>query len=118
MPETGWQHSRGLGGNIPLDYVATFPWTGWQKSVEYALGRAVWDADAVRNDLCAYVIEALGNRPGSRSSMRPSFSKKGAIWRAWPGNIVAGAKCGRATTTLVESQRVRTPTTVPWTSHS
>src|SRR5712691_1570993 len=34
---TGWQKSSGLGGNIPMDYVATFPWTGWQKSVEYAL---------------------------------------------------------------------------------
>ena len=31
----GWQHSRGLGGNIPVDCMATFPWTGWQKSVEY-----------------------------------------------------------------------------------
>src|SRR4029434_5205879 len=25
-----------LGGNIPMDCMATFPWTGWQKSVEYA----------------------------------------------------------------------------------
>src|SRR6266851_4337219 len=36
---TGWQKSSGLGGNIPMDYVATFPWTGWQKSVEYAVER-------------------------------------------------------------------------------
>jgi len=32
--------------------------------------------------------------------------------------IVAGAKFGRATTTLVESQRVRTPMIVSWASHS
>jgi putative ABC transport system substrate-binding protein len=32
--------------------------------------------------------------------------------------LVAGAKFGRATTTLVESQRVRTPMIVSWTSHS
>ena len=32
--------------------------------------------------------------------------------------LVAGAKFGRATTTLVESQRVKTPMIVSWTSHS
>jgi hypothetical protein len=32
--------------------------------------------------------------------------------------LVAGAKCGPATTTLVASQRVRTPMRVSWTSHS
>jgi hypothetical protein len=32
--------------------------------------------------------------------------------------IVAGAKFERATTTLVESQRVRTSMRVSWTSHS
>jgi uncharacterized protein YeaO (DUF488 family) len=32
--------------------------------------------------------------------------------------LVAGAKFGRATTTLVESQRVTTPMRVSWTSHS
>ena len=28
--------------------------------VQHLLGRAQWDADAVRNDLCAYVVEHLG----------------------------------------------------------
>jgi hypothetical protein len=32
--------------------------------------------------------------------------------------LVAGAKFGRVTTTLVESQRVETPIIVSWTSHS
>jgi SRSO17 transposase len=32
--------------------------------------------------------------------------------------LVAGAKFGRATTTLVESQRVKTPMKVSWTSHA
>jgi hypothetical protein len=41
FPWTGWQKSSGLDGNIPVDYVATFPWTGWQKSVEYAVS-PVW----------------------------------------------------------------------------
>jgi putative transposase len=26
-----------MGGNIPVDCVATFPWNRWQKSVEYAV---------------------------------------------------------------------------------
>jgi hypothetical protein len=32
--------------------------------------------------------------------------------------LVAGAKFGRAMTTLVESQRVRTSMIISWTSHS
>ncbi len=31
-----WQLSCGLGGNFPVDWVATFLWIGWQNSVEYA----------------------------------------------------------------------------------
>jgi hypothetical protein len=27
---------RSEGGRFPVDWVAGFPWTGWQKSVEYA----------------------------------------------------------------------------------
>src|SRR5262249_34632685 len=34
------------------------------------------------------------------------------------GKLVAGAKFGRATTTVVESQRVKTPLRVSWTLHS
>ncbi len=34
------------------------------------------------------------------------------------GEVVAGAKCGRATTTLVESQRGKTPMIVSWISQS
>jgi hypothetical protein len=34
------------------------------------------------------------------------------------GEVVAGAKCGRATTTLVERQRVKTPMIVSGTSPS
>src|SRR5437899_7724263 len=42
MPETGWQHSRGIDGRNPLDWVATFPWITWQHSRGLG-GRNPWN---------------------------------------------------------------------------
>ncbi len=42
MPETGWQHSRGIDGRNPLDWVATFPWITWQHSGGLG-GRNPWN---------------------------------------------------------------------------
>jgi len=36
-------------------------------------------------------------------------------WKKWGPYLVAGAKFGRATTTLVASQRVKTSMIVSWT---
>jgi hypothetical protein len=63
-----------------------------------------------------------------RSLVNAELARYGGIRRrAWSGclievafdrYIVAGAKFWRATTILVESQRVKTPMRVSWTSHS
>jgi hypothetical protein len=54
FPWTGWQKSSGLDGNIPVDYVATFPWTGWQKSVEYASATVGVKSRALRSAAWAW----------------------------------------------------------------
>jgi hypothetical protein len=63
FPWTGWQKSSGLGGNIPMDYVATFPWTGWQKSVEYARPRAM-----TRISRFAALAPANADNPGEAAA--------------------------------------------------
>jgi SRSO17 transposase len=45
--------------------------------VQHQLGRAVWDANAVRNDLCAYVIASLGDPHGVAVIDETGFLKKG-----------------------------------------
>jgi hypothetical protein len=62
MPWTGWQKSSGLGGNIPMDCVATFLWTGWQKSVEYAVQQALGadpDPERVQEKLINALLRQL-----------------------------------------------------------
>jgi DNA invertase Pin-like site-specific DNA recombinase len=70
----------------------------------------------------ARVRGRLGGRPKAKTLDTP---KKVALAQSLYENenntideIVAGAKFGRATTTLRESQRVKTPMRVSWTSHS
>src|SRR2546422_10365273 len=61
MPETGWQHSRGIDGRNPLDWVATFPWITWQHSGGLG-GRNPWNTHSVRRegiDAFAHPGEAL-----------------------------------------------------------
>ena len=42
----GWQHSRGLDGRNPLDWVATFPWIAWQHSHGLG-GRNPWNTHPI-----------------------------------------------------------------------
>jgi IstB-like ATP binding protein/DDE superfamily endonuclease len=49
--KNGWQLAEEAGDPTP-------------DGVQHLLGRAQWDADAVRNDLCAYVVEHLGDKQG------------------------------------------------------
>jgi SRSO17 transposase len=62
--KNGWQLAEVNGDDTPY-------------GVQHVLGRAVWDADAVRNDLCAYVIEALGDPHGVAVIDETGFLKKG-----------------------------------------
>ena len=62
--KNGWQLAEVNGDDTPY-------------GVQHVLGRAVWDADAVRNDLCAYVIEALGEPHGVAVIDETGFLKKG-----------------------------------------
>jgi SRSO17 transposase len=49
--KNGWQLAEVNGDETPY-------------GVQHLLGRAVWDADAVRNDLYAYILESLGDPHG------------------------------------------------------
>ena len=53
MPSTGWQHSRGIDGSNPLDWVATFPWMTWQHSRGLG-GRNPWNTH-----LCTWLAQHL-----------------------------------------------------------
>jgi SRSO17 transposase len=73
--KNGWQLAEVNGDSTPY-------------GVQHLLGRARWEAEAVRDDLRPYVIEHLGPHKGSWSSTRPGFSKKAARRPGWPANIV------------------------------
>jgi SRSO17 transposase len=62
--KNGWQLAEVNGDETPY-------------GVQHLLGRAVWDADAVRNDLCTSVIESLGDRHGVAVIDETGFLKKG-----------------------------------------
>ena len=62
--KNGWQLAEVNGDDTPY-------------GVQHLLGRAVWDADAVRNDLCAYVLESLGDPHGVAVIDETGFLKKG-----------------------------------------
>jgi SRSO17 transposase len=62
--QNGWQLAEVTGDDTPY-------------GVQHLLGRAVWDADAVRNDLCTYVIESLGDPHGVAVIDETGFLKKG-----------------------------------------
>jgi hypothetical protein len=69
---------------------------------------------------------ALENHTCARCYHRltvPAVYRDNAWWHAkchqeGSRQLVAGAKFGRATTTLVKSQRVKTSMIVSWTSHA
>jgi SRSO17 transposase len=62
--KNGWQVAEVNGDDTPY-------------GVQHLLGRAVWDADAVRDDLCAYGIEHLGDPHGVVVIDETGFLKKG-----------------------------------------
>jgi SRSO17 transposase len=63
--KNGWQLAEEAGDPTPY-------------GVQHLLGRAQWDADAVRNDLCAYVVEHLGDKQAVLIVDETGFVKKGA----------------------------------------
>ena len=77
-----WAYIRGLLSPVERK-------NGWQLAevngdatpygVQHLLGRAQWDADALRDDLRPYVVEHWGLPRPCWSSMRRDFSKKASI---------------------------------------
>jgi SRSO17 transposase len=62
--KNGWQVAEVNGDDTPY-------------GVQHLLGRAVWDADAVRDDLRAYILEHLGDPHGVVVLDETGFLKKG-----------------------------------------
>src|SRR5215471_18817715 len=62
--KNGWQLAEEAGDPTPY-------------GVQHLLGRAQWDADAVRNDLRAYVVEQLGDEQAVLIVDETGFVKKG-----------------------------------------
>jgi SRSO17 transposase len=62
--KNGWQLAEAAGEASPA-------------AVQHLLGRAVWDADAVRDDLRAYVVEHLGDPGAVLVVDETGFPKKG-----------------------------------------
>lgn len=62
--KNGWQMAERLGDANPF-------------AVQHLLGRAVWDANAVRDDLVRYLIEHLGDPDGVLVVDETGFLKKG-----------------------------------------
>jgi SRSO17 transposase len=62
--KNGWQLAEVNGEATPY-------------GVPHLLGRAVWDTDAVRDDLCSYVIEHVGDPHGVMVIDETGFLKKG-----------------------------------------
>ena len=62
--KNGWQLAEEAGDPTPY-------------GVQHLLGRAQWDADAVRNDLRAYVVEHLGDKQAVLIVDETGFVKKG-----------------------------------------
>jgi SRSO17 transposase len=62
--KNGWQLAEAVGDPTPT-------------AIQHLLGRAVWDADAVRDDLREYVVEHLGRRDAVLVVDETGFLKKG-----------------------------------------
>jgi SRSO17 transposase len=62
--KNGWQLAEAAGDATP-------------DAIQHLLGRAVWDADAVRDDLRDYVVEHLGRRDAVLVVDETGFLKKG-----------------------------------------
>lgn len=62
--KNGWQRAEVIGDDTPY-------------GVQHLLESTVWDADAVRNNVCASVIESLGDPHGVAVIDETGFLKKG-----------------------------------------
>ncbi len=62
--QNGWQLAEVNGDDTPY-------------GVQHLLGRAIWDAEAVRDDLRGYVMEHLGTPEGVMVLDETGFLKKG-----------------------------------------
>ena len=62
--KTGWQMAEQAGFDRP-------------NRIQSLLGRSIWDEDALRDDVRAYVIEALGDADGVLVVDETGFVKKG-----------------------------------------
>jgi len=62
--KNGWQLAEQAGDESPY-------------GIQHLLGRATWEADGVRDDLCAYVIDHLGDPEGVLIVDETGFLKKG-----------------------------------------
>jgi SRSO17 transposase len=91
--KNGWQLAEAAGDRTP-DGVQDF------------LGRMRWDADAVRDDLRAYVVEHLGDTEGVLVLDETGFVKKGTrsagVQRQYSGTA------GRVENSDVRRQHLRT----------
>jgi SRSO17 transposase len=82
--KNGWQLAAEAGDPTPY-------------GVQHLLGRAQWDAEAVRNDLCAYVVEHVGDKQAVLIVDETGFVKKGAqsvgVQRQYSGTAGRIANC-------------------------
>ena len=62
--KNGWQLAEWIGDQTPY-------------AIQHLLGRAIWDAEAVRDELIAYVVENLGDPEGVLVLDETGFIKKG-----------------------------------------
>src|SRR5579871_4062271 len=62
--KNGWQLAEWVGDQTPY-------------GIQHLLGRAIWDAEAVRDELIGYVVEKLGDPEGVLVLDETGFIKKG-----------------------------------------
>jgi SRSO17 transposase len=62
--KNGWQIAEQVGDDTPY-------------AIQHLLGRSVWDADPVRDELQDYVVQRLGHREGVIGVDETGFLKKG-----------------------------------------
>lgn len=62
--KNGWQIAEQVGNATPY-------------GIQHLLGRSVWEADAVRDELVAYIVESLGQASAVLVVDETGFLKKG-----------------------------------------
>jgi SRSO17 transposase len=97
--KNGWQMAEACGDKTPY-------------AVQNLLGRAVWNADAVRDDLTRYVIEHLGEAEAVLAVDETGFLKKGdqsaGVARQYSGTAGRIENCQIGVFLTYESNRGRT----------